>query len=412
MENYMSYLFNDKVGFVPTATDAFGRLTVANPFTLFDSTHRYRDNGLWVTGVTGSGSTAAFNPNQGLVDLTIGVTSDNYVYRETTKVFPYQPGKSLQIMSSFTMNLAKSGLRQRTGYFGSANGFYVELDGSDIYLVKRSSVSGSTVNTRIAQSNWNGDTLNGNGQSGITLDISKTQLLWMDLEWLGAGSVRMGFVIDGVFIICHTFHQANVGVGTYMTTGTLPLRYEIENTSTTASQSTMKQICSTVISFGGYELYGSQQGINTPIGTSYTLTTKEVYYPVISLRLKSTSVDAVVIMTALSLLADTTGEKYNWQVVASAVTTGGTWISAGSNSAVEYNLTATTDTGGRILASGFFSSTTNTGNSVNILKEALFKFQLERNTFTNTQYELVLLVTASQNTSKVFASMDWEEISR
>ena len=408
----MSYLFNDKVGFVPTATDAFGRLTVANPFTLFDSTHRYRDNGLWVTGVTGSGSTAAFNPNQGLVDLTIGVTSGNHVYRETTKVFPYQPGKSLQIMSSFTMNSPKSGLRQRTGYFGSANGFYVELDGSDIYLVKRSSVSGSTVNTRIAQSNWNGDTLNGSGQSGITLDISKTQLLWMDLEWLGAGSVRMGFVIDGVFIICHTFHQANVGVGTYMTTATLPLRYEIENTSTTESQSTMKQICSTVISFGGYELYGSQQGINTPIGTSYTLASRGVYYPVISLRLKSTSVDAVVIMTALSLLADTTGEKYNWQVVASAVTSGGSWISAGPDSAVEYNLTATSATNGRILASGFFSSTENTGNSVNILKEALFKFQLERNTFTNTQYELVLLVTASQNTSRVFASMDWEEISR
>ena len=409
----MSYLFNNKVGFIPTSTDAFGRLTVANPFTLFDSSHRYRDNGLWVTGITGSGSTAAFNPNQGLVDLTIGVTSGNYVYRETTKVFPYQPGKSLQILSTFTMNSAKSGLRQRTGYFGSSNGFYVELDGSDLYLVKRSFVSGSTVNTRIAQSDWNGDKLNGSGQSGITLDISKSQILWMDLEWLGVGSVRMGFVINGVFIVCHTFHHANLDVGTYMTTATLPLRYEIENTSTTASQSTMKQICSTVISFGGYELYGSQQGINTPIGTSYTLTTNQVYYPVISLRLKSTSLDAVVIMTALSLLADTTGEKYNWQVLASAATTGGSWLSAGANSAVEYNLTATSVTsGGRILASGFFSSTTNTGSSVNILKEALFKFQLERNTFTNTQYELVLVLTASQNNSKVFASMDWEEVSR
>ena len=408
----MSYLYNNQVGFVPTSTDAFGRLTVANPLTLFDSSHRYRDNGLWATGITGSGSTAAFNPNQGLVDLTIGVTSGNYVYRETTKVFPYQPGKSLQILSTFTMNSAKSGLRQRTGYFGSSNGFYIELDGSDLYLVKRSSVSGSTVNTRIAQSYWNGDTLNGSGQSGITLDISKAQILWMDLEWLGVGSVRMGFVINGVFIVCHTFHHANLDVGTYMTTATLPLRYEIENTSNTTSQSTMKQICSTVISFGGYELYGSQQGINTPIGTSYTLTTKEVYYPVIALRLKSTSFDAVVIMTALCLLADTTGEKYNWQVLASAATSGGSWVSAGANSAVEYNLTATSFTSGRILAGGFFSSTANTGNSVNILKEALFKFQLERNTFTNTQYELVLVVTASQTNSKVFASMDWEEISR
>jgi hypothetical protein len=236
----------------------------------------------------------------------------------------------------------------------------------------------------------------------------------MDLEWLGVGTVRIGFVVDGNFYVCHKFQHSNIIASTYITTATLPLRYEITNTGATSGASTLKQICSTVLSEGGYELAGSQSAISTPIGSSYTLTTKDVYYPVIALRLKSTRLDAVAILSAMTLLADTTGEKYNWQIIngPTASVTGGSWISAGSNSSIEYNLTGTGLTGGIILATGFFSSTANTGNSVSLPKGDLFKFQLERNSFTSTPFEIILAVTASQNTSKVFGSLDWEEISR
>ena len=91
---------------------------------------------------------------------------------------------------------------------------------------------------------------------------------------------------------------------------------------------------------------------------------------------------------------------------------GGTWTSAGANSGVEYNLTGTATTGGRILAQGYFSSTNQSTASIDILKEALFKFQLERDGLAGTSYELSLIVTASVATSNVHASMDWEEISR
>jgi hypothetical protein len=64
------------------------------------------------------------------------------------------------------------------------------------------------------------------------------------------------------------------------------------------------------------------------------------------------------------------------------------------------------------LAQGYFSSTNQSKESIDILKEALFKFQLERNGLTSTPYELSLVVTASVSTSNVHASMDWEEISR
>jgi acyl-CoA thioesterase FadM len=234
----------------------------------------------------------------------------------------------------------------------------------------------------------------------------------MDIEWLGLGTVRMGFIINGKFIHCHSFHHANIITSTYITTASLPLRYEITNTAATASASTLKQVCSTVLSEGGYELRGLQQAIGTSITSPHALTAAGTYYPVISLRLKSTTLDAIVILTAISLLAATANANYSWRVVATATTTGGTWTSAGANSSVEYNLTGTATTGGRILAQGYFSSTNQSTASVDILKEALLKFQLERDGLAATPYELSLIVAASVSTSNVHASMDWEEISR
>lgn len=393
------------------ATDAFGRIRTSNPLTLFDSSHRYHDNGLWATS-TATGGTSTFDANAGLVNLAVTAASGSSVIRETTKCFSYQPGKSLLVMSTFTLNPAKTNLRQRIGYYGAANGMYLELDNTTLSFVERSSSTGTLTETRVPQSDWNIDPLNGTGPSNLTLDPTKSQILWMDIEWLGLGTVRMGFVINGKFIHCHSFHHANIITSTYITTASLPLRYEITNTAATASTSTLKQVCSTILSEGGYELRGLQQAIGTTITAPYALTTAGTYYPIISLRLKSTALDAIVILTALSILGATANANYNWRVIASATTTGGTWTSAGTESSVEYNLTGTATTGGRVLAQGYFSSTNQSTASVDILKEALFKFQLERDGLTATPYELSLVVTAGTATSNVHASMDWEEISR
>ena len=403
-------------------TDAFGRLKISPPFTLFDSSHRYRDNGLWSTQIYGTGL-VNFNAAQGLVDLTIGGTAGDEIIRETTKVFSYQPGKSLLVMNTFVMNQAKNHLRQRVGYFGFENGIYLELWGNALTFVERSLVTGSITETPVSQADWNGDKLDGTGASGLTLDITKAQILWMDIEWLGLGTVRIGFIINGQFITCHSFHHANLITSTYITTASLPLRYEIANTDATSSVSTMKQVCSTVISEGGYQLNGAQQAVGTPIQTPRTLATAGTYYPIVSLRLKSFQntppssvdrLDAIIILTAACIMPDTSAgnPNLNWRLVQSSTTTGGTWVSAGSDSAVEYNLTATSVSGGRILASGYVATANQSISSVNILKEALFKSQLERNGITGQTFELVLEVAGSANNAKVFGSLDWEEVSR
>jgi hypothetical protein len=393
--------------------DAFGRTRTSEPLTLFDSSHRYRDNNLWDSLIVGTGSTVGFATTQGLVNIGIGTTSGDSIIRETTKTFSYQPGKSLLVLNTFVPATPKENLRQRVGYFGADNGMYFEINGTTPYFVERSLSTGTE--TAVAQDDWNIDKLDGTGISGITLDISKAQIFWMDIEWLGLGTVRMGFVIDGKFIHAHSFHHSNRIQSTYITTASLPLRYEIANTGITTSSSTLNQICSTVISEGGYELRGLQQAVNTPITAPVDLPSPAgTYYPVISIRLKSSPnrLDAIVILTALSLLGTGNGPQYNWQMRASATTTGGTWVSAGADSAVEYKIDGGTVSGGRILASGFFSSSNQSSANVDILKEALFKFQLERNGLTGTPRELTLVVASDTAGADVFASLDWEEISR
>jgi hypothetical protein len=394
-----------------TNTDAFGRLRVSEPFTLFDSSHRYSDNNLWSTGTTGTAA-ATFSADEGLVNLTVGSANNDEVIRETTKIFAYQPGKSLLIMNTFVMGTAKANLRQRVGYYGASNGFYIERSGSNAYFVERSSVTGSTVDTQVAQADWNQDKLDGTGPSGITLDLSKSQILYMDIEWLGLGTARMGFVIDGQFVPAHNFNHANLTTTTYITTASLPLRYEMKNTAATSGASTLKQVCSTVISEGGFALIGLQQAIGTSITSPTSLATAGTYYPVVSLRLKTTRLDAIVVLTAASILALANGVNYEWRVIASGTTTGGTWVSAGANSAIEYNLTGTSFTGGRILAQGYTQGSNQGSATIDILKQALFANQLERNGITGTPFELTLAAAASSNTSTIHASLDWEEVSR
>jgi hypothetical protein len=397
-----------------TAGDAFGRLRTSSPLTLFDSSHRYRDNGLWATS-TGTGGTYAFSSGEGLINLNVTTASGAQVLRETTKVCSYQPGKSLQVMNTFVMASGKANLRQRVGYYGTDNGIYVEVSGTSVpSFVERNSVSGTLTETRVPQTEWNIDKLDGNGPSGFTLDISKAQIHWIDVEWLGLGTVRTGFVINGQLVHCHSFHHANLITSTYMTTASLPVRYEITNLGTTASSSTLKQVCTTVLSEGGYELRGAQSSVGTPIASPRDLTNISTDYPVVSIRLKSTRLDAIVILTAISLMGITNNANYNWKVIVGGATSGGSWDNLGVDSAVEYNITGTSYTQGtgRVLAGGFATGSNQGSTVIDILKEVLFKFQLERNSFTGVATELTLVCSSAQSGSDVLASLDWEEISR
>jgi hypothetical protein len=108
-----------------TNTDAFGRLRVSQPYTLFDSQNRYAiDNQFDTSTVTGGSTT--YLPNESSVRMDVTTASGAEVVRQTFRSFPYQPGKGLLVLATFVMNEAKTNLRQRVGYFGVQNGVFFQ----------------------------------------------------------------------------------------------------------------------------------------------------------------------------------------------------------------------------------------------------------------------------------------------
>lgn len=399
-----------------TAVDAFGRARISQPLTLYDSSHRYFDNGKSFYANT-SGGTYTFAANTASIDCAVNTTSGAAVYRETNRVFAYQPGKSLQILSTFVLNPSQANLRQRVGYFSTENGFYIErssLTTSGVCFVKRSKATGSVVNTAVDQTLWNIDPLDGTGPSLLTLNLDDPQILFIDIEWLGVGSVRMGFIIDGKFIHCHTWHHANLNAsvkGAYIQTACLPIRCEIENTSSTSNSSTLKIICSTVISEGGYELSGKSKtyGQEPTAASQITMANAGTYYPLVSLRLKSTNLDSIVIPKNIGIIPINSA-NYRWKIITGATINGAVWTSYASDSSVEYNSNTTaTITGGADINSGYVTSTVQAGGTVT-LGDGLFKYQLERNSFTSTPTVFTLAITSGTATSNAVGSVTWEEI--
>ena len=396
-----------------TSVDAFNRSRVSTPFTLFDSFNRFTDNGKFNYS-NNAGGTYSFVSNTSSIDYSLTTTSGVYVYGESKKVFAYQPGKSLLAMLSFVMNPIKTNLRQRVGYFGINNGMFLELS-DDIYFVKRSSVTSSPVDTKVSKSNWNVDPLDGTGPSLLTLNLEDPQILWMDFEWLGVGSIRMGFVINGKFIHCHTFHHANLNSspkGAYMQTACLPIRYEIENTGVTANSSVLKTICSTVISEGGYQLSGKPKMVGTEPVPANTVqcVAAGTYYPVVSLRLHANTLDGIAIPKQIDVLP-ISAANYRWKIVSGATISGAVWANVASDSIVQYNTNTTaTMTGGTDLNGGYVTSTVQGGGSLSASDNGVFSYQLERNSFTNTATTFTLAVACGTATSNVAGQILWEEI--
>lgn len=396
----------------PTATDAFGRFRTSDPFTLFDNSSKYYDNVDGFVNYTASGGSTLHNVNSSALAMTVDGTNGSLVYRESTRVFAYQPGKSLLVLETFCMAPARAGLRQRVGYFDSANGFYLEQDGLDVYFVRRSSSSGSLQTTRIAKADWNISKLDGTDADKIVLDLATSQILYVNIEWLGVGSATMGFVINGQFIPCHRWDHANTAglTTTYMGTARLPLRYEIENTSATGVSDTLKFICQSVISEGGYELAGRARAIGhslvTPRATNQAQVNTAV--PMLSIRLKAGRDNAVVIPTNFSF-APLTGANYQYFIIQQAITTGGEWLDTGTTSSVEYNLTPTSYTNGRIIDEGYVIAT-NQASIAPSLTGFPFKFQLERNTFTGVNYEFIIAVVTTTNSTNQCWAIGWDEL--
>lgn len=337
--------------------DAFDRLRVSDPTGLFESTLTYdKQLLLWNEVVTGTASSTHL-PNESAVRMRV-LTNGDSVVRQTKDYFRYQPGKSQLIFMTFNFGAGDPNVTKRVGYFDGNNGIFLEeIDGA-VWMVKRSFVSGVAVDTRIAQANWNLDTY-------PSFDSTKAQILIFDLEWLGVGRVRTGFVEDGIIKYVHQFVHANIDTTVYMSTAQLPLRLETTAGVGFAGTNDFLGICGSVISEGGQD-----DNIGFPFSVRNTAlrAVGGTPLPLLSIRPKATFNSlpnrVQVIQRLFEIINQGSNSVVAYDVIYNGTLTGASWVDVDASSVIEYDLSATSIAGGIVVASGFIASTNQSKSSV------------------------------------------------
>ena len=345
-------------------SDAFGRLRVSSPETLFDSKLLWDNSPLFWDDQEVSGAGTSSTHSAVLANVTMGVSASTAGkrVRQTYQRFNYQPGKSQQILCTGVLDASGggAGIVRGFGYYDANNGIFLRDNEGTIQFVVRNNGSDTAVN----QANWNKDIMNGSGRSGVNLDLTKTQILFIDLEWLGVGTVRVGFVVDGAIYYCHHFNHANVLTSVYMSTANLPLRYEIENTGAGAA-ATLVQICSTVISEGGAQSLGVARAASSG-GTHVDADTENTIYALLGIRLKSGYLGCNVSIENIAVQVQTATDPCEWSLWWNPTVAGTFTYADETNSAVQIakGATANTLTNGILIAGGYIESgNVSTGNA-------------------------------------------------
>lgn len=393
------------------AQDAFQRLRISNPVTIFDSQLQYDGQPLlWETQTAGGGSETHI-PAESAVTLDVGTADGDRAIRQTREYMRYQPGKSQLVLLTGVLGAAQTGTEKLIGYGDDDNGIFLGQDGGGVFVLLRSSNTGGVSDARkVYQDAWNIDALDGAGPSGITLDATKTQIVVIDLEWLGVGRVRIGLNIDGVVIEAHEFLNANIESKTYMTTANLPVRYEIRNTQAVGAASTLKHICSTVVSEGGV-----QETLSFPFSTE-----------VVDLAIPNGEGSAVVVFAARHALTFNSianrglflpaayevlpsGGNVVVRVLYNPTITGGAWAAVDAQSFMEGNATATGFSGGINIGSSVIAGGAAKASTPVFGKTVTSKLPFGTGIDADTPINLALIAYATSANVSASFTFAWEE---
>lgn len=421
--------------------DAFGRLRISEPFTLGDYKHLFSIDPNFIDNKEFGGN-VAYAANKACATLTTNASIYSNVVHQTKFYHHYQPGKSQLIFSSVSFGYAQRNVTKRTGYFDDRDGIFFEQVGGDnsngtnngnLSFVIRTFTSGTadesdvgTYKRRVPQSEWNVDKCDGTGASGFGIDTSKTQLVFIDFQWLGVGRVRTGFVHNGELIVAHEYYHSNVLSNVYISNPNLPVRCEIRNTGVTTGGS-LDQICSTVASEGGYIESGIDFA-NVMNTARTTATPGGTELPVLALRLKNTFSGfpnrISVRLNNISLYCENNSISYrivklpNQGFIGNTLGLGNcTWVSAADSSGVEICTDATTYSDGDIFAAGFVPSGASQNSLSPVASGALTaaKKNVIVQNFDSSNSEIYAVVvrtigTGAGTSASVAAAAQWREI--
>lgn len=343
--------------------DAFGRARFTEPETLIDSKLLWDKAPLfWDEAITDTSGNATSVHSAANARVRMHAAAGDTIIRQTFMRFNYQPGKSQLAFFTGVINVTGSNFTDvdcRWGLYDGTDGIYFQHDDGVAYIVQEK----AGTPTRVAQSAWNLDKLDGTGRSGVTIDFEADNIYVIDFEWLGTGRVRYGIFLHGHIIYIHQTLNGNVRDSVYISTPNLPIRYSVESAISTGADVDFDQICSTVISEGETHDHGTIKWVSTS-GAGVVTGTENLLFAVVGLRLKSTHLDAVVKLISAAIQIHTASEFLEWVLVFNGTVAGTFTYADVADSPLQRALgvTANTVTGG-VLVSGSYLETGNQGGA-------------------------------------------------
>ena len=380
------------------------RLKTAPFQTVFFNTFQYgKETDVWDERIVGVG-TATWNQYSSNVIMQVGVTTGSKVIRQTKNVMRYIPGRPATLAFAIRLEQPQVGIRRRFGLFDDNNGAYFEDDGGTYSYVIRTSTSGITTEIRVGRDEWNGEKFDGNGWTGVTADPTKQQMISINYEWYGAGTVDFSWLMKGETIKSHTFDNSNNLDKVWCSSPFLPIRCEIENITGVAGTHYLYQGSNSLIQEGEPEKLGTLLSQSNSI-TGTTMALSDTFYPIVSLRLKSTALQAVMLLRSLQAVTNDNTNVY-WKLLENATLTNPVWTNhTNPDSFVQYDISATALSGGKDILSGF----TMEGGAALTEIDRFADLQLGRSGI-GTISDTYTLACASPNVNKkALAVLNWIE---
>jgi hypothetical protein len=272
--------------------DAFGNMAMIQLKSIVDYDHVETPSSMLSDIIVNSAS-GSYSQNESLYLLTNTAGSNDKITRRSNIWHKYQPGETVRcLMTLICGDTGKSNLIRRWGYFDDDDGLFFELSGSALSVVQRSSVTGTPVETKVAQANWNGDILDGTGgNDNVTkhnLDLTKNNVYFIDFQWLGSGQQRFGIFAEGKRIVSHTFFSESDNSRPWSKRASLPISVEQENIGTTSGTSETRFVCATVQSAEPYSprynTYSEDFGPYEVTGSVDPVSGSEGFFPLVSFR--------------------------------------------------------------------------------------------------------------------------------
>jgi hypothetical protein len=382
---------------------AFGDMRVAAPYTLLDTNFKYDlEHHEWESAVVGGGVVSHL-PNESAAKLAVTTANADRARLRTITFFRYQAGKGHRVkMTCVQADTGQANQTRRWGYFDDNDGLFFELTGTSLYVVRRTSTSGSPVDTQVAKASWSYDPMDGTGPSGVTLDVTKGNIYEFNFQWLGVGKVRV--FVNGFLV--HVFDNANTYTVPYIKTAVLPVQGEIINTGASTA-SYFKIICSSVISEGGMAPPEYTFGAYNTADISVTTTER----PLLSIRPAAThnSITNRILLVPKLLIVSSESQRAGYRVVINTSLTGASYAAADADSAAEYDISATAFSGGKTVLRGMIP----VGEAKEIYLDSFFHYLgrvLRRSAFDATSDILtVLALNEGAGNTNMRASLTWGE---